>query len=89
MTIPPNIAEFWQSFCAHVGADRSAQFFEAFHFDDNEPSANALAELVLVWCANLFCTYLGTAARAALARVTFARMSDALAVQMNGLGRAL
>ena len=47
MTIPLNIAEFWQSFCTHVGADRSAQFFEAFHFDDNETSANALAELVL------------------------------------------
>ena len=43
----------------------------------------------LVWCANLFCTYLETAARVALARVTLARMSDALAVQMNGLGCAL
>lgn len=47
MNIPPSIAGFWQSFCAAVGADRSAQFFEAFHFDDNEPSANALAALVL------------------------------------------
>jgi uncharacterized protein YhfF len=47
MSIPPSIADFWQDFCAQVGADRSAQFFEAFHFDDNEPSANALAELVL------------------------------------------
>jgi hypothetical protein len=44
---------------------------------------------ILVQCANLFCTYLATAGRAALARVTFARMSDALAVQMNGLGCAL
>jgi len=46
MSIPPSIAKFWQDFCAQVGADRSAQFFEAFHFDDNELSANALAELV-------------------------------------------
>ena len=47
MDVPPGIAEFWQSFCAELGADRSAQFYEAFHFDDNEPSANALAALVL------------------------------------------
>jgi uncharacterized protein YhfF len=47
MSIPPSIAGFWQGFCAEVGADRSAQFFEAFHFDDNEPSADALAALVL------------------------------------------
>ena len=43
----------------------------------------------LVWCAALFCTYLETAAKAALARVTLARMSDALAVQMKGLGSML
>ncbi len=47
MSVPPSIAKFWQDFCAQVGEDRSAQFFEAFHFDDNELSANALAELVL------------------------------------------
>ena len=47
MNIPPSIAEFWQGFCAAVGEDRSARFYEAFHFDDNERSANALAELVL------------------------------------------
>jgi hypothetical protein len=39
----------------------------------------------LVWCANLFCTYVRPAP-AALARVTLARMSDALAVQMKGFG---
>ncbi|MBA2672615.1 MAG: toprim domain-containing protein, partial [Ramlibacter sp.] len=40
----------------------------------------------LVWCAPLFCTYREIAANAALALVTLARMSEALAVQMNGLG---
>ena len=43
----------------------------------------------LVWCVILFCTYRPDAAKAALARVTFARMSEALAVQMKGLGLAL
>lgn len=47
MTIPSNIAQFWEGFCAAMGADQSARFYEAFHFDDNKPSANALAELVL------------------------------------------
>ena len=47
MNIPPEIAEFWAGFCTHSGEDRSARFFEACHFDDNEASANALAELVL------------------------------------------
>jgi D-amino-acid dehydrogenase len=44
---------------------------------------------VLVQCATLFCTYSAPAASAAFARVTFARMSVALAVQMNGLGSML
>ena len=47
MSIPPSIVSFWQLFCAEAGANRSAQFYEAFHFDDNEPSANELAGLVL------------------------------------------
>lgn len=47
MTIPSCIAAFWDAFCAEVGEDRSDLFFEAFHFDDNEASANALAKLVL------------------------------------------
>ena len=47
MTIPPTIEPFWRRFCTVVGEDRSDRFFEAFHFDDNEPSANALAVLVL------------------------------------------
>ncbi len=45
--------------------------------------------LNLVWCVIQFCTYPALRASAALARVTFARMSEALAVQMNGLGLAL
>jgi len=46
-------------------------------------------EAYLVQCATLLCTYRATAASAALARVTLARMSEALAVQMNGFGWAL
>jgi len=48
MTIPSNIAAFWDAFSAEVGqGDCSERFFEAFHFDDNEASADELAELVL------------------------------------------
>ena len=47
MNIPPSIVDFWRGFCGAIGEDRSARFYEAFHFDDNEPSANALAELVV------------------------------------------
>ena len=46
-TIPPAIGPFWRDFCTAVGEDRSDRFFEAFHFDDNARSANALAALVL------------------------------------------
>ncbi|MDM0106289.1 ASCH domain-containing protein [Variovorax sp. J22R24] len=51
MTIPPampaSIAATWDAFCAQAGQDCSERFFEAFHFDDNEADANALADLVL------------------------------------------
>ncbi|MDM0074886.1 ASCH domain-containing protein [Variovorax sp. J2P1-59] len=47
MNIPSSIATFWDAFCAEAGKDASARFFEAFHFDDNEADANALADLVL------------------------------------------
>ena len=47
MNIPSGIAMFWDAFCAEIGEDCSARFFEAFHFDDNETDANALAVLVL------------------------------------------
>jgi uncharacterized protein YhfF len=47
MAIPPAIQPFWDEFQASVGRVDPARFYEAFHFDDNEPSANELARLVL------------------------------------------
>lgn len=47
MAIPEHIAPFWRDFAATQGSDPSPRFLEAFHFDDNEPSANELAQLVL------------------------------------------
>ena len=46
-TMPPAVVPFWREFCAAVGEERTDRFFEAFHFDDNAASANALAALVL------------------------------------------
>jgi len=48
VTIPHSIQPFWLEFQAIVGGDVQARFYEAFHFDDNEPAANKLARLVLV-----------------------------------------
>jgi uncharacterized protein YhfF len=45
--IPRSIQPFWDDFHAAIGGDALALFYEAFHFDDNEPSANELAQLVL------------------------------------------
>jgi uncharacterized protein YhfF len=45
--IPLSIQNFWDEFHATAGGDALARFYEAFHFDDNEPSANELAQLVL------------------------------------------
>ena len=47
MTIPAHIAPFWQLFVRSQQEDPTPRFLEAFHFDDNEPSANELARLVL------------------------------------------
>ncbi len=47
MTIPPAIEEYWSAYVASLGEDLSDRFYEAFHFDDNAPSANELAQLVL------------------------------------------
>ena len=47
MNIPEHIAPFWRSFVASRTEDPTPRFFEAFHFDDNEHSANELAELVM------------------------------------------
>jgi hypothetical protein len=40
VTIPHSIQPFWLEFQAIVGGDVQARFYEAFHFDDNEPAAN-------------------------------------------------
>ena len=47
MKVPEAICSFWARFQETVAFDASTRFYEAFHFDDNERSANALAELVL------------------------------------------
>ena len=47
MKLPEAARPFWEAFVAKVGPDATARFYEAFHFDDNEPSANELADLVL------------------------------------------
>lgn len=47
MTIPEAVRPFWSGFAATQAVDPTPRFFEAFHFDDNEASANALASLVL------------------------------------------
>ena len=62
--IPASVREFWKSFETAAGADLSHRFGEAFHFDDNEPSANELAALVLAETkratASLLWSYEGT-----------------------------
>lgn len=45
--LSPETQSFWGRFVAHLGHDPAQRFFEAFHFDDNQPSADELAELVL------------------------------------------
>jgi uncharacterized protein YhfF len=45
--IPAHIDPFWQSFVQSCSDDPTPRFFEAFHFDDNERSADELAQLVL------------------------------------------
>lgn len=47
MDIPTPIKPFWAEFSASLGSDPSDRFYEAFHFDDNAPSADELAALVL------------------------------------------
>lgn len=61
MDIPANVRSFWSEFVARGGHDPSARFYEAFHFDDNQPSADELAALVLAGrkraTAGLVCSY--------------------------------
>ena len=45
--LPPHLQPFWQAFAATRTSDPAARFLEAFHFDDNAPSADELAALVL------------------------------------------
>nr|WP_316644033.1 ASCH domain-containing protein [uncultured Roseateles sp.] len=45
--IPPSVRLFWAEFEASVGGHVAHRFYEATYFDDNEPSANELAQLVL------------------------------------------
>src|SRR6185295_14037118 len=45
--VPKSVQPFWDEFQASIPYDASPRFYEAFHFDDNEPTANALAALVL------------------------------------------
>lgn len=45
--VPAYILPFWKSFSATQSFDPAPRFYEAFHFDDHESSANQLAELVL------------------------------------------
>ena len=47
VSIPASIEAFWQAFTSTLGHDPSDRFYEAFHFDDNAPSADELAALVL------------------------------------------
>jgi len=37
----------WAALCAAIGTDRSSDYYEAFHFHDNEQVALELATLVL------------------------------------------
>ena len=46
MRIPETVQPFWDRFQASITYDASQLFYEAFHFDDNEPTANALGTLV-------------------------------------------
>ena len=47
MNVPKSIRPFWDAFQSYIAYDASPLFYEAFHFDDNEPTAAALAALVL------------------------------------------
>ena len=47
MEIPERVRPFWERFQASIAYDARPLFYEAFHFDDNEPTANELVALVL------------------------------------------
>jgi len=45
--IPESVQTIWQAYGAETSRDRSADFYEPFHFHDNEQGALELAQLVL------------------------------------------
>jgi len=45
--IPPSAQAIWTAYSASIGRDRSSDFYETFHFHDNEQGALELAILVL------------------------------------------
>jgi uncharacterized protein YhfF len=47
MNIPAQHHGFWQAFARTRPTDPTPRFLEAFYFDDNQPSADELAALVL------------------------------------------
>lgn len=47
MAIPERYEDFWRAFASTCAVDPAPRFLEAFHFDDNEASANDLAALVM------------------------------------------
>jgi uncharacterized protein YhfF len=47
MQVPSRYHAFWQAFASTQKVDPTSRFSEVFFFDDNEPSANELATLVL------------------------------------------
>lgn len=47
MSVPARHVELWKAFARTRAVDPTPRLLEAFHFDDNEPSANQLAALVV------------------------------------------
>lgn len=47
MDLSPQTLSYWKAFLATAARDPDTRLYEAFHFDDNAPSANKLAALVL------------------------------------------
>ena len=41
MDLTDAVRPFWEAFVATAGPDATSRFYEAFHFDDNERTANA------------------------------------------------
>ena len=72
MNIPDRYQHFWRAFAETTRVDPTPRFLEAFFFDDNEPSANELAALVLA----------GT--KRATAALRWAREQENMAIPKTG-----